>query len=130
MLTKVSSLVTVVVAALTVTACQPDVSTVRSGAVYPSLPLNCPLELFTMPAMGMPAGLEMVGMVSLRADAGRNPNEPEMLAKIKPEACKLGGEKVSINSSMNVTNGITSASSLTYMVWRHAGPANAAPVTF
>ena len=97
-----------------------DVSTVRMGAVAAPRPLDCSLELIQAdPASGVPAGLELLGYVRVIHEEGKSPNDPEVLRMVKPEACKLGGEEVSVGMSMNFTNGLRSGSSLTYAVWHH-----------
>ncbi len=101
------------------TACT-DVSTVRMGPLAPSRPLDCSLELISAaPEQGVPAGLELLGYVRVIHKEGSSPNDPEVLKLVKPEACKLGGEEVSVGMSMNFTNGLRNGSSLSYAVWRH-----------
>ena len=101
------------------TACT-DVGTVRIGPVAPPRPLDCSLELIDAPpANGMPPGLELLGYVRVIHEEGRSPNDPAVLKLVKPEACKLGGEEVSVGSSMNFSNGLRSGSSMAYAVWRH-----------
>lgn len=112
---------------LGLTGCEPAVSTVRTGSVAPSRPLDCPLELIDAPPSGgIPPGLELLGFVRVGHDEGRAPNDPEVLKMVKPEACKLGGEEVSVGMSANYTNGYRSGSTHSFMVWRHkvaaAGP--------
>jgi len=96
----------------------------------PPRPLDCALQLIdASPASGIPAGLELLGYVRVIHDEGRSPNDPEVLKLVKPEACKLGGEQVSVGASLNFTNGLRSGSSLVYAVWRHA-VAPGKPITF
>jgi hypothetical protein len=110
----------IALASLATAACAPDVSTVRMGPVAPSRPLDCGLQLIdATPAQGVPPGLELLGYVRVIHEEGRSPNDPDVLKLVKPEACKLGGEEVSVGSSMNFTNGFRSGSSLLYAVWRH-----------
>jgi hypothetical protein len=109
------------------------VSTVRMGTMVPPRPLDCELELIDAPAQGgIPPGLELLGYVNVSHEVGRTPNDPVVLKMVKPEACKLGGEKVSSGMSANYDNGLREGSVLSYMVWRRKGApgAKAAPQKF
>lgn len=104
-----------------------DVSTVRVGNPAPPHPTTCELELIDAPAAnGIPTGFELVGYVNVQQKSGLAPTDPAVLQMIKPEACKLGGEKVSTMLSGNATNGIASSSYHSFAVW-HAKAAESAP---
>ena len=111
-------------------ACTPDVGTVRVGPMAPPRPVDCPLELVDIsPTAGIPAGLELLGYVRVIHEAGKEPIDPEVLKLVKPEACKLGGDRVSVGMSSNFSNGLRDGSSLAYAVWRQkAAPGK--PVKF
>jgi hypothetical protein len=113
------------------TAACTDVSTVRVGPMAPPRALDCSLELIPAdPAQGVPAGLELLGYVRVIHEEGRRPDDPDVLKLLKPEACKLGGEEVSVGMSMNFTNGLRSGSSLSYAVWRHRPTTAGKPMKF
>jgi hypothetical protein len=79
----------------------------------------CALELIENDgSRGMPPDLELLGYVRVTHEDGKTPRDPEVLKVLKPEACKLGGEKVSAGMSANTFNGLRSASVHMYMVWR------------
>jgi hypothetical protein len=95
-------------------ACTPDVGTVRVGPMAPPRPVDCPLELVDIsPTAGIPAGLELLGYVRVIHEAGKEPIDPEVLKLVKPEACKLGGDRVSVGMSSNFSNGLP-----TDLLWR------------
>ena len=92
----------------TMAACgssSPHVSTIRTGGMFPARSADCTLEL----APGAVAGQMMlthdvVGMLSVDgADANEPPNSPRLLALIKPQACALGGELVTVGMSASYT---------------------------
>jgi hypothetical protein len=109
----------------TLAACT-DVGTVRVGPAAPPRPLDCSLELIDAAPGSTPAGLELLGYVQVVHAEGKTPSDPEVLKLLKPEACKLGGEKVSPGMSANYSTGFRTSSSNMYMVWRRkvasAGP--------
>jgi hypothetical protein len=122
------------------TGCSNHVSTIRMGPPAPPRPLDCSLELIDNPMQGatqvgmmMPPDLELLGHVRVIHEAGRSPSDPEVLKLVKPEACKLGGEQVSVGISANFQAGLRTGSTLSYMVWRRkpATPATpSAPIKF
>ena len=83
----------------------PHVSTMRTGGVFPSRPSNCTLELAPGAVDGqMMLTHDVVGMLSIDgADANEPPNSPRLLALLKPQACALGGEIVTVGMSANYT---------------------------
>lgn len=108
----------VALAPLALAACT-DASTVRVGSPAPPRPETCELELIDHDASrGMPADLDLLGYVRVTHEDGKSPSDPDVLKVLKPEACKLGGEKVSAGLSANASNGLRSNSVHTYMVWR------------
>lgn len=81
-----------------------DVQTMRMGGVFPSRPSNCGLELRTGTlTYELTSNYDTVGTVMIRGESGEAPNSPRLLSMLKPEACKLGGEVVLVNTSANVT---------------------------
>lgn len=83
----------------------PHVSTMRTGGVFAARPSNCTLELHTGDLDGqMMLTHDVVGMLSIDgADANEPPNSPRLLALLKPQACALGGEIVTVGLSANYT---------------------------
>lgn len=100
-----------------------NVSTMRAGGMHPAKPANCPLELHTEAMDGqMMTAYEPVGFVVVSgANDGEPPNAPRLLELIKPQACTLGGDIVTIGMSANMTYPGTmhgDDSQHTYMVLR------------
>ena len=77
-----------------------------------------------------PEGMELVGYVSLIARKGSMPNDPEVLRALEPEACKLGGHRVSLAASANASNGLPVGAYHTFAVWHRKDPAEKKPVKF
>ena len=95
------------------------------GTTAPHLSKYCPLEFLTAP----PApNLQLVGYVNVVHVAGTPPDDPSMLAAVKPEACWLGGDKVSV--AVPVTDPLRVRAVTGYMVWRTSLGAPAAPKKF
>lgn len=103
-------------------ACAPDVSTIRMGGVFPPREDHCSLELRSGTIdFAMTTQFDTVGTLVVRGSDGEAPNSPRILALIKPEACRLGGEVVLVNTSANLTNGLSSNSNHTFLVFRKKG---------
>lgn len=81
-----------------------DVQTMRMGGVFPARPSDCGLELRTgQLTYELTSSYDTVGTVMIRGQSGEAPNSPRLLSMLKPEACKLGGEVVLVNVSVNMT---------------------------
>ena len=111
----------------------PHVSTMRTGGLFPARPADCTLELHTGDLDGqMMLTHDVVGMLSIDgADANEPPNSPRLLALLKPQACALGGEIVTVGLSANYTYPGTlhgDDSRHSYMVLRKKSATGAAPV--
>jgi hypothetical protein len=119
----------VVLCILTLLAgCGSDVSTARMGGVFPAREPTCSLELRNGTlTMELTSAYDTVGSISVQGREGEAPNAPRILALVKPEACALGGEVVLVNTSMNITNGISTSSNHSYLVFRkkQTGPQQA-----
>lgn len=100
-------------------ACAPEVSTARMGGVYPPRGAGCEFELRSGTVTPeLVQGYDTVGTVSVAGKDGEPPNAPRILALVKAEACALGGEVVLVAASMNLTNGINTASHHSFIVFR------------
>ena len=107
-------------------ACAPDVSTIRMGGVFPPREATCSLELRPGSIdFALTSQFDTVGSLMVRGEEGEAPNSPRILALVKPEACKLGGEVLLLNTSANLTNGISSNSHHTFLVFRRKSGAPA-----
>jgi hypothetical protein len=83
----------------------PHVSTTRMGGMFPARPSDCSLEMHSGDLDGqMMLTHDVVGFVTIGgANAGEPPNSPRLLALLKPQACALGGEIVTVGLSANYT---------------------------
>jgi hypothetical protein len=85
--------------------CAPPVSTMRVGGVFPARAASCSLELRTG---GITPELlsshDVIGTITVLGDDGDAPNDPRLLALVKPEACGLGGEVVLVAASLSHDN--------------------------
>jgi hypothetical protein len=124
---------------------KPAVSDVRM-VMLPAKPSDCPLELVAVqPADMMPgarfgagAGLSMIGAVTLGLDEGTDVMSEAVRALVRPRACAMGGEVVSllasgtaghyqISGSMIRTTAQTDAA---FTVWAHVPAAGPGPEKF
>jgi hypothetical protein len=96
---------------LSVSACGslggPAVGDVRVGAPHASRPPDCALEFVSVSPSDMAPGAkfggggkyEMVGAVNIGADEGTDPMSEPMRALVRPRACAMGGEVISLLAS-------------------------------
>jgi len=83
----------------------PHVSTTRMGVLAPARPSSCTLELHAGELDGqMMMSHDVLGVVTIDgAKADEPPNSPRLLSLLKPQACALGGEIVTLGLSANYT---------------------------
>ena len=118
------------IGALALIACT-DVFTVRTGPTADAREPSCMLELVDAdPAKTAPEGLQLIGYVSVVEKQDRAPHDPAVLAKVKPEACKIGGYVVSVASSARASDGVPGGSYHTFAIWRPKPPETKAPRRF
>lgn len=103
-------------------ACGPVVGSARVGAGAPPRPADCSLELVEELLAG--ADYEQVGTVTVaRAPEEARSTDASMLLLIKPEACALGGERVTVMNSGTAMDSMAVTSSYhRYLVWKKKGP--------
>lgn len=93
-------------ALLTLAACGPAVGEVRSLA-RPPKPEGCPLELVEVgpadmqpgAAFGADGQFEQIGIVSIGASVDTDAMSDEIRNIVKPRACAMGGDAVSLLAS-------------------------------
>jgi hypothetical protein len=107
------------------TGCGPYVSESRMNAA-PARPDDCELEFLHLQMMDMsPMGgtYEILGHVTVSNFSGTDPMSPENRALIRPRACAMGGEGVTI--MLQATN--RAGSTTNFTVVRKRPPPGAAP---
>jgi hypothetical protein len=117
----------------------PAVGEVRTGLPHTSRPADCQLQLVTVSAADMAPGArfgsngeyEMVGSVLIGADKGTDAFSDEVKKIVRPRACKMGGEIVSLLASGTDANLYGHAQqSIAYTVWAKRSSAPSGPQTF
>jgi hypothetical protein len=104
---KLAKLVPVLCLSLPLAGCfGPAIGEVRR-VMRPSKPLDCPLEIVDvrpedmMPGARFGAGgeLEMIGMITIGADQGSDAMSEPIRSLVRPRACGMGGDIVSLLAS-------------------------------
>jgi hypothetical protein len=96
-----------VVSTMALAGCGPAVGEVRMGAPHPAKVADCPLEFVSVSANDMAPGAkfgsggkyEMIGAVNIGADEGTDAMSEEIRKIVRPRACAMGGEVVSLLAS-------------------------------
>ncbi len=96
----------------------------------PPRPENCAIEVVNIPAaeLGpMNPQYDMLGSIVLtHSESGGDPFDPRRLAIVRPEVCKLGGEKVSLGINAGANGYTTTAYSV---IKAKGGASGTAPTT-
>ena len=117
----------------------PAVGEVRTGLPHQARGENCQLELVSITASDMAPGArfgsggqyEMVGMVTVGADEGTDAFSAKIKELVRPRACRMGGEVVSLLASGTDSNAYGHAQqSIAYQVWARRNTAAPASSTF
>jgi hypothetical protein len=118
----------IVAAAALLAACGAQVSDARIGTPRPARDANCDLDVVSATDMATMAKYEQVGIVRLsNAEQGTDPLDPEVRALVRPRACALGGEAISVLASGDAVsrNGLRETAYAGYVVWAKKTPATA-----
>jgi hypothetical protein len=112
-------------------ACGAQVADIRMGAPRPAREPACSLDVVTATDMTTIAKYDQVGMVRLtNAEAGSSPMSPEAREIVRPRACAMGGDAISIVASGDIMSpALVTSSYAAYIVWAKKAPA-AAPQKF
>jgi hypothetical protein len=113
-------------------ACGPGVGEMRMQS-YPSRGANCELEFvkLDMQDLSSPTGKwEMIGYVTLGDNGKLDPFSDENRALVRPRACDMGGEAVTIANSASNETLLSTGSAVSYGILRHREAKDAAPKKF
>jgi hypothetical protein len=92
----------------------------RVGVPRPARAPDCSLDVVAAADLATLARYEQVGVVVLsNAEAGTDPLAPEVRAIVRPRACAMGGEAISIMGSGDVTGprSFRTTAYASYLVW-------------
>lgn len=110
--------------------CGPHVAEVRMAAAPPR-PENCELEFLQLQVMDLsPMGgkYEQLGSVVLMQRGVQDPFQPEYKAIVRPRACAMGGEGVTILQQATGTSAFgASGTGINYAIVRKRPPPGSAP---
>jgi hypothetical protein len=121
--------------------CGAQLSTARQGPPRPARSDACSLEVAHVGLSEMQPGAafgpggkyEVIGYIRVaNAPEGTDPLGPEMRERVRPEACRLGGDIVAVSTSMSyATVGFGSAKDMVvYQVWAKRSATAEAPRRF
>ncbi len=123
---------TLLATVLLLSACGPRISELRL-APSPPRGAGCPLEFVKLDMMDLSSQTgvwQLVGNVFI-GDAGLlDPFSDENKALVRPRACAMGGEGVTIMASASNERLISSASTVNYGILRHRSSAPEPPKAF
>ena len=112
--------------------CGPSVSEVRM-ANYPPREDNCVLE-FVKADMGQLSSnegpWELIGQIVLQEEGTQDPFAEEYRAIVRPRACAMGGEAVTIVMNATSEGLVSSGTAISYGVLRKRRAEPSAPSTF
>jgi hypothetical protein len=115
-------------------ACAPTVQGMRMGATRPPRPPDCSLDIVSATDFATIQKYEQVGVVVLsNEEAGTDPMSPQARAIVRPRACALGGEAISLMGSGNVknpTSPLPTTAFGSYVVWAKRAAPGSAPQKF
>lgn len=107
--------------------CAPAVGQVQMGSPHAAKAPTCPLKFVPVGSREMMPGApfgpggqyEMVGVVAVGADAGSDPMSEPIRKLVRPRACALGGEVISLASSATTQNRnqLRAQQSIMFTVW-------------
>lgn len=136
--TALSLSVSILVAGL-VTGCGAAVGVVQMGSPHAAKPAGCSLDFVSVTPADMAPGAkfgaggdyEMVGAVTVGANSGTNAMSDEIKLLVRPRACGLGADAVSLMASGSDSNGYgRPQQSIVFQVWAHHQAAPAVPQKF
>jgi hypothetical protein len=122
---------------LLLASCGPAVGEVRRAVRSPK-PADCHLEIVEIQSIDMMPGakfgggeFEMIGMVTVGADEGTDSQSEEIRNLVRPRACGMGGDLVSLLSSgTGTTLARTAQQNIAFTVWAKRTQVSAAPKPF
>lgn len=109
--------------------CGPSVSEVRQASAPPR-PENCDLELLQLKMEDLTPGsgtYEMLGSVILQETGIQDPMQPKYRDIVRPRACAMGGEGITILMSSSSAGAFGGGSGTVYSVVRKRPAEGAAP---
>jgi len=113
-------------------ACGTQASDTRIGTPHDAREAHCDLTVINGTDTSNFAKYEQIGVVRIsNAPAGTGPLDPQVRELVRPRACALGGEAISVMGSGDVSpNGFTDSSYAAYVVWAKKGAKSATPQKF
>jgi hypothetical protein len=117
-----------VLAAAATLACGPDVTETRMG-FYPPRDRRCPLEFVSadLRTMGPASPWELIGYVTVSEKNPENPFSPKYREIVRPRACDMGGEAITIVQAGSRDSRFRSRGGTTFGVIRFRRPPGAQP---
>lgn len=112
-------------------ACGAQTSDARIGTPRAPRAENCELTVINGSDTSNFGKWEQVGVVRLsNAPAGTSPLDPTVRAMVRPRACSLGGEAISVMGSGDAAAGFSESAYAAYVVWAKKRDVSTAPEQF
>jgi len=115
-------------AVASIAACAPQLVDVRMGVPRAARAPDCDLTVVSATDMATLAKYDQIGVVNLsNAEAGTDPLAPEVRAIVRPRACAMGGEAISVMASGDITarQSFRTTAYAAYLVWARKSAAGA-----
>jgi hypothetical protein len=121
----------ILVAALTCVACGPDIKETRMG-FYPPREPACSLEFVQYDArlIGPTAAWELLGYIEISEKHASDPFAPKYRKIIRPRACSMGGEAVTLVQAASKDSRFGSGTGVTFGVLRRRQAPGGPPTPF
>ena len=119
--------------------CGPAVGEARMGAPHAALPPTCKLEFVAVSAGDMAPGArfgsggqyELIGSVMIGADEGTDAMSEGIRKLVRPRACRMGGEVVSLLATGSGSNDYGHAQqNIAFTVWGPRSASSSQPRPF
>jgi hypothetical protein len=113
-------------------ACAPVINDMRMGTPRAPREPTCSLDIVPPTDLATIQKYEQVGIVHLsHEEAGTDPMAPSARELVRPRACAMGGEAISIMASGNILSpALTTSAFGAYLVWAKKPSPSAAPQKF
>lgn len=114
-------------------ACAPQASDARMGTSRPAKDPSCDLTVIDAMDTANFAKYEQVGIVRVsNEEAGTDPMDPKIRAIVRPRACALGGDAISVLASGDARNARSFRTTAFggYIVWAKKSDKPATPQKF
>ena len=98
------------------TGCAKRISVTRMG-IYPAKPDRCEIEVKNIDMAEANQSYKHIGLISVSGHAKDIEIDEDLMTDVKQNACKMGGEMISLNAQSVSGTGVVSAGITQFNVW-------------